>query len=165
MLQQLGYELAVLTPTGWIDMYRRRHSLRQQLKRGPLCQEQGATLADSLALLANQLAAPSSLTSKAGQISVGAWAVSICYWFCSFAPELKLITTGRPHPCHQLPLPHLFNIPHILFAPTFCLSPDSPSSESSKGRKHLDHGPGARVQPDRQVLLLPCGPTSRAKKS
>ena len=62
--------------TNWIDIYRRRHTLRQQLQRDPLFQEQHATLADSLAFLANQLAAthiwdvPFSFTSTATQISM-----------------------------------------------------------------------------------------------
>ena len=38
-------------------VHRRRHTLRQELQRGPLFQEQHATLADSFAFLANQLAA------------------------------------------------------------------------------------------------------------
>ena len=51
MLQQCGYEVTILTPMNWIEIYRRRHTLRQQLRRSPLCQEQHATF------LANQLAA------------------------------------------------------------------------------------------------------------
>ena len=36
MLQELCYEVAVLTPMDWIDIYRGRHTLRQQLQRCPL---------------------------------------------------------------------------------------------------------------------------------
>ena len=65
--QQLGYE-AVLTPMDWIDVYCRRHTLRQRLLWSPLFQEQHATFAASLAFLASQLASthirnvPSSFT-------------------------------------------------------------------------------------------------------
>ena len=74
MLQKLGYEVSALTPVDWIDIYHRRHVLRLQLQRGPLFQEQHATLADSLAFLASQLAATHI------QISMPAWVVSALLW-------------------------------------------------------------------------------------
>ena len=86
MLQQLGCEATMLTTKSWIDIYRRRHTLRQQLQRGPLFQEQELTPADSLAFLANQLAAtlmwdvPFSFTSTASHISMAAWVVSALLW-------------------------------------------------------------------------------------
>ena len=50
ILQPLGYDVTVLTPMDWIDIYRWRHTLRQRLQCGHLFQEQSATLSDSLSL-------------------------------------------------------------------------------------------------------------------
>ena len=55
MLQQLGYGLTTLTPVAWVDIYRRRYTLRQQLHKDPFNRLQQADRADSLAFLTNQL--------------------------------------------------------------------------------------------------------------
>ena len=76
----------------WVDIYRWRCTLRQQLQEDPVNQLQQAARADSLSFLANQLAAthfrdvPFSVTSTANQLGVVAWSVSVLLWWrlCSF---------------------------------------------------------------------------------
>ena len=80
VLQQLGYEQTILTPMAWVDIYRRQYTLREQLD--PFNRLQQAARADSVAFLADQLAAthywevPFSVTSTASQIGMAAWSVS-----------------------------------------------------------------------------------------
>ena len=57
VLQQLGCEVTLPTPMGWLDICRRRLTLRQQLQRDPLHRLQQATRADALAFLTHQFAA------------------------------------------------------------------------------------------------------------
>ena len=56
MLQQLSYELATLTPMAWVDIFRRRFTLRQQLQEDFFNWPQAAVRADSLAFLVDQIA-------------------------------------------------------------------------------------------------------------
>ena len=120
MLQQLGYEIALLTPIDWIDIYRRR----QQLQRGPLFQEQYAANADSLAFLANQLAAthiqdvPFSFTSTASQIIMAARVVApflSAVSLCTEALTFETFSSVSPAPLFHIRQ----HLPSLLL-PFFC---------------------------------------------
>ena len=81
--QQRGYELAILTPTEWIEMCQLRRTLREQLRlwqnRTHLPREVAAA---AIALGAHQLAAARvdsfsfHLTSEPSQVGMSAWFVS-----------------------------------------------------------------------------------------
>ena len=89
MLEQLGYELATLTPMGWVGIFRRRFSLRQQSRpqSNSLTRLQQAVSAEALAVVAYQVAAaqsqvfPFCLTSTASQIGAAAGFVSVLFWW------------------------------------------------------------------------------------
>ena len=78
-----------------MDIYRRRHTLRQQPQRDHLFRVQQATYADSLGFLAHQLTATHvwdvqfSVTSTASRISMAAWVFSALLWWrlCSFTQQ------------------------------------------------------------------------------
>ena len=87
MVQQLGCELATLTSMAWVDIFRWRFALRQQRRPqgDSLIRLPPAVPTDSLAFLANQVAAthfqdvPFCLTSRASQVGVAAWFVSVLF--------------------------------------------------------------------------------------
>ena len=90
VLEQLGCELATLTPMASVDIFRRRFSLRQQHQRpqsNSLTRLQPAVPAEFLAFVANQVASthfqdvPFCLTSTARQVGAAAWFVSVLLWW------------------------------------------------------------------------------------
>ena len=91
LLQQLGYELAIITPTELICQL--RCTQRRQLQRGPIHKEREETVTVALAFVAYQLATahidlfPFSVTSEASQVGMGAWFVSalLYRWLCKMS--------------------------------------------------------------------------------
>ena len=91
-VQGLGSELTTLTRMAWVDMFRQRFMLRQQLQGDPLNRLQLAVRADSLACVADQIAAtrlrdvPFGFTSTASPVGVAASFVSVLFLV---APQLS----------------------------------------------------------------------------
>ena len=90
LLQALGHELGILTPSEWIEICQQRCTLRRRLQRGPLHQLRGEAVTVALPFVAQQLAAahvdsfPFSLTSAAGQVGMAVWSVPALLhcWLC-----------------------------------------------------------------------------------
>ena len=128
-LQQLGYEVTVLTPMERIDTYRRAAYLATTTTAGPLSQEQHATFTDSLLACRHpHPQCPTQFHLHSSHISMAALVVSalLCR-ICSFsqlwcanqrtisavslAPSLK--SNNSSHPCCS----HFFL--RLLHVPTF----------------------------------------------
>ena len=82
LLQQLGYDLAILTPTEWMEICQLRRTLRQHSQSRTVHWEREETVTVAIAFVAYQFATvhidsvPRSLTSEAGQVSMAAWSVT-----------------------------------------------------------------------------------------
>ena len=125
MLEHLGHEQAVITPTG--------------------CAAGGIPHRDSLAFLANQLAAthihnvPSSFNSTASQISMAASVVSAQSSGAGSAAPSSTEAQNLLFPCHQRPLPRLSDIPsHPFCSHGFFFHPGRESRNDVLKKKRIE---------------------------
>ena len=99
LLQQLGYEVAILSPIEWIDICQLRCALRQQLwlrQKTTLLAREGTRTA-ALALGAHQLATahvnsvPCNFTSEASHVGKATQFVSVlvCSWLNNGRPSMS----------------------------------------------------------------------------
>ena len=117
LLQRLGFEQTILTPSECIDI----HRVRCVPQRGRGQRQQGA-VTDFISHSDNRLGAirinscPFSLTSKANQVGLAAWCVSALLYFCF----CNLLGCGARDPLSRT---HKTNHPRREFDVHLCLAP------------------------------------------